>query len=255
MTVDEFKSIFYMEWGHRILGRVIGLVFIVPYGYLLARGRLPASAAVKLGGLGLLLGFQGALGWYMVKSGLDHQILETGAVPRVSQYRLAAHLTAALLFFMGTMRMGLSMKKDLQWSQGRLVNGLGDEFVSRLQHPALKRFKLASAALLALAFVTAMSGAFVAGLDAGLVYNEFPYMGDRLMPPVNEMFSKAYSKQADGADVWWRNLFENPTTVQFDHRLLVSDDSWKPLNMLTNLRLPLPTSALVCYMELPGSLP
>lgn len=211
-----------MEWGHRILGRVIGLVFIIPYGYLLARRRLPAAAAAKLGGLGLLLGFQGALGWYMVKSGLDQQILETGAVPRVSQYRLAAHLSAALLFFMGTMRMGLSIKKDLQWSRGGLVNGLGDELVSRLQTPAVRRFKSASAILLALAFVTAMSGAFVAGLDAGLVYNEFPYMGGRLMPPVDEMFSKAYSKRGDGADVWWRNLFENPTTVQFDHRFLVS---------------------------------
>jgi heme a synthase len=222
MTVDEFKSIFYMEWGHRILGRVIGLVFIIPYGYLLARRRLPAVAAAKLGGLGLLLGFQGALGWYMVKSGLDQQILETGAVPRVSQYRLAAHLSAALLFFMGTMRMGLSIKKDLQWSRGGLVNGVGDDLLSRLQNPAVRRFKSASAILLVLAFVTAMSGAFVAGLDAGLVYNEFPYMGGRLMPPVDEMFSKAYSKQGDGADVWWRNLFENPTTVQFDHRLLVS---------------------------------
>ncbi|KAG8834585.1 Cytochrome c oxidase assembly protein cox15, partial [Serendipita sp. 399] len=74
MTVDEFKSIFYMEWGHRILGRVIGLVFLVPYTYFLVRRRLPGPVAAKLGGLGLLLGFQGALGWYMVKSGLDQRI-------------------------------------------------------------------------------------------------------------------------------------------------------------------------------------
>lgn len=65
-------------------------------------------------------------------------------------------------------------------------------------------------------------GAFVAGLDAGLIYNEFPYMGKGLIPPTEEMFSKSYSKREDGRDVWWRNLLENPTTVQFDHRVLVS---------------------------------
>ncbi|PVG01008.1 COX15-CtaA-domain-containing protein [Serendipita vermifera] len=220
MNVDEFKSIFYMEWGHRILGRVIGLAFIVPYGYLLATRKLSAPTAGKLGFLGLLLGFQGALGWYMVKSGLDHRILEKGEVPRVSQYRLAAHLGAALLFFMGTLRLGLSAKKDIQWASGAKVNGVGDAFISLLQDPRIRRFKWASAALLTLAFTTAISGAFVAGLDAGLLYNEFPYMGHSLMPPVDEMFSKAYSQTVDGSDVWWRNLFENPTTVQFDHRLL-----------------------------------
>ncbi|KIM26327.1 hypothetical protein M408DRAFT_330682 [Serendipita vermifera MAFF 305830] len=222
MSVNEFKSIFYMEWGHRILGRLIGLAFILPYGYLLATRRLSAPTALKLGGLGLLLGFQGALGWYMVKSGLDDQILENNGVPRVSQYRLAAHLSAALVFFMGTLRMGLSIKKDRQWAAGGLVNGVDDRFLLLLKDPHLRRFKLASALLLGLAFVTAASGAFVAGLDAGLVYNEFPYMGNRLMPPMDELFSPSYSKRSDHSDVWWRNLLENPTTVQFDHRLLAT---------------------------------
>ncbi|KAG8771957.1 Cytochrome c oxidase assembly protein cox15 [Serendipita sp. 397] len=222
MTVDEFKSIFYMEWGHRILGRTIGLVFLVPYTYFLVKRRLPGPIAAKLGGLGLLLGFQGALGWYMVKSGLDQQIVETGSVPRVSQYRLAAHLGAAFLFFMGTLRLGLSTKKDLQWANIGLVNGMGDPFVTVLQDPRIKRFKFAGAALLALSFVTAISGAFVAGLDAGLIYNEFPFMGDGLMPPKNEMFSPKYSRRADETDMWWRNMLENPVTAQFDHRLLAT---------------------------------
>jgi heme A synthase len=100
------------------------------------------------------------LGWYMVKSGLDHRILEKGEVPRVSQYRLAAHLGAALLFFMGTLRLGLSAKKDRQWAAGGKVNGVGDAFISLLQDPRIKRFKWVSAALLALAFTTAISGMF-----------------------------------------------------------------------------------------------
>lgn len=158
MTVEEFKSIFYMEWGHRILGRTIGLAFVLPYAYFVARRRIPSREAFKLGGLGLLLGFQGALGWYMVKSGLDNEILEKNAHPRVSQYRLAAHLGAAFAFFMGTMRMGLAMKKDLQWASGGLVNGAGDGFEALLKNPRLKVFKGASMAVLLLAFVTAMSG-------------------------------------------------------------------------------------------------
>ncbi len=66
-----------------------------------------------------------------------------------------------------------------------------------------------------------LAGAFVAGLDAGLLYNEFPLMGGRLAPPADELMSRAYAKSVDGSDLWWRNLFENPTTVQFDHRVLV----------------------------------
>jgi len=154
-----------MEWGHRILGRVIGLAFILPYGYLLATRRLPASVATKLGGLGLLLGFQGALGWYMVKSGLDEKIIENNALPRVSQYRLAAHLGTALLFFMGTLRVALSVKKDRQWATGRLVNGVNDDFIVLLRDPKIRRFRLASAALLGLAFITATSGQWQSALS------------------------------------------------------------------------------------------
>ncbi|CCA71801.1 probable COX15-cytochrome oxidase assembly factor [Serendipita indica DSM 11827] len=227
MNVDEFKSIYYMEWGHRILGRVIGLAFAVPYGYYLFKRRLPAPLAGNLGALGLLLGAQGALGWYMVKSGLDHQTLventpnpAQGIVPRVSQYRLAAHLGTALLFFSGALRTALTVRKDLQWASGGAVNGVGDQFVSLLQDPRVRRFKGASIALLLLAFGTAVSGAFVAGLDAGLIYNEFPYMGEGLVPPHNELLSPAYSRRSDQGDLWWRNMLENPVTAQFDHRVL-----------------------------------
>jgi cytochrome c oxidase assembly protein subunit 15 len=158
IDVDAFKSIYYMEWGHRVLGRVIGAVYAVPFVYLLGSRRVPGSLKAKLGGLGLLLGFQGALGWYMVKSGLDNRILERGDVPRVSQYRLAAHLGAALLFFSGTLRLGLALKKDRQWASGGLVNGVGNEFATILRNPHLRRFKWASTALLILGFTTALSG-------------------------------------------------------------------------------------------------
>lgn len=160
MDLPSFKSIYYMEWGHRILGRVIGLAFIVPYSYLLIKRKLPGSSLkLKLGGLGLLLGFQGALGWYMVKSGLDQKIIETNAVPRVSHYRLASHLGAAFLFFLGALRLGLAVKKDWQFASGPKVNGLEPaRFEEVLRHPAVRRFKLASGALLGLVFLTAISG-------------------------------------------------------------------------------------------------
>lgn len=164
-----------MEWGHRVLGRVIGAAYALPFLYLLTSRRVPGRLKAKLGGLGLLLGFQGALGWYMVKSGLDERIVERGDIPRVSQYRLAAHLGAAFLFFMGTLRIGLSLKKDRQWASGGLVNGVGDEFVSILRNPHLRRFKGASAAVLMLAFTTALSGWYLSSGHLCLTYLTHTY--------------------------------------------------------------------------------
>ena len=246
MNVEDFKSIFYMEWGHRILGRLIGVVFAVPYVYLLARRRLPGSLKYQLGGLGVLLGAQGVLGWYMVKSGLEEQIIHDNAVPRVSQYRLAAHLGAAFLFYIGCMKFGLAIRRDAAWARGGLISGTGDGLLAVLNNPAVRKFKRASGLLFILVFLTAISGkrfhpvdvlalidifpgAFVAGLDAGLVYNEFPYMGDGLVPPKEELLSPSYAKSADRSDVW-RNFFENPTTVQFDHRILVRGMDIAPTN-------------------------
>lgn len=154
MNVEEFKSIFYMEWGHRILGRIIGVAYAVPFFYYLARGRLPGKLKYQLGGLGLLLGAQGALGWYMVKSGLDEQIIHDNAVPRVSQYRLASHLGAALLFYLGTLGVGLKIKRDWNFATGKTGLQLDTQLLSR----SVRRFKGASIALGLLVFVTAMSG-------------------------------------------------------------------------------------------------
>ncbi|KAF8897223.1 COX15/CtaA family [Infundibulicybe gibba] len=223
ITLDDFKRIFYMEWGHRVLGRLIGVVFVGPLAYFALRKKISSSMAVKLGGLGLLIGAQGLLGWYMVKSGLEESLMETpGAVPRVSQYRLAAHLGTAFVLYAGMFATGMAAIKDWKFSQGASwsgVNGLKAINIV-LANPSLRRFRTCAQILTGLVFLTALSGAFVAGLDAGLLYNEFPLMGGQLAPPTDELFSQAYAKSADKSDLWWRNLLENPTTVQFDHRVL-----------------------------------
>ncbi|KAI0092575.1 cytochrome oxidase assembly [Irpex rosettiformis] len=224
MNVHEFKEIFYMEWGHRVLGRIIGLGFVIPLTYFALRKRLTATMPKQLFGMALLLGAQGALGWYMVKSGLEDSLMDTpGAVPRVSQYRLAAHLGTAFVLYAGMFATGIATLMDWrfarkgEWSG---IKGSEETWKAVVNNPIVKKFARNSKALTALVFVTALSGAFVAGLDAGLLYNEFPLMGGRLAPPADELFSKAYAKNEDGSDVWWRNVFENPTTVQFNHRCL-----------------------------------
>ncbi|KAG9317162.1 electron transfer protein 1, partial [Chiua virens] len=224
ISLDEFKSIFYMEWGHRVLGRVIGVAFVLPLTYFAVRKKLTTSMPAKLTGMALLLGFQGVLGWYMVKSGLEDSIMDTpGAVPRVSQYRLAAHLGTAVLLYAGMLGTGLAAIKDWKYAHRDLWSGSNTaSWQEVLSNPAVKRFTRHSRALTVLVILTALSGAFVAGLDAGLLYNEFPYMGGRIVPPMDELFSSAYARNADRSDVWWRNIFENPTTVQFDHRVLAS---------------------------------
>ncbi|CAL1702116.1 unnamed protein product [Somion occarium] len=227
ISLSEFKSIFYMEWGHRVLGRLIGLGFVVPLVYFASRRMLPRSLARNLSLYALLIGFQGALGWYMVKSGLEDSLLETpGAVPRVSQYRLAAHLGTAFVLYAGMFSTGISILTDWRWAKKGVWSGLKDTgsgavWKSVLENPAVRRFARYSKVLTGLVFLTALSGAFVAGLDAGLLYNEFPLMGGRLAPPSDELFSPLYAKKPDGSDIWWRNIFENPTTVQFDHRCLL----------------------------------
>ncbi len=243
MNLSEFKEIFYMEWGHRVLGRIIGVAFVVPLAYFAIRKRLTASLPKHLAGMALLLGAQGALGWYMVKSGLEDSLMDTpGAVPRVSQYRLAAHLGTAFVLYAGMFGTGIAALMDWRYAKTGSWGGLKKDtdaaWENILKNPHVRRFARNSKALTALVFITALSGqffdllfmlaliqrsagAFVAGLDAGLLYNEFPLMGGRIAPPADELFSPAYSKRSDGGDIWWRNIFENPTTVQFDHRCLV----------------------------------
>jgi heme a synthase len=161
-TLDEFKSIFYMEWGHRVLGRIIGLSFVLPLTYFASKRMLPKRLVWQLGGMALLLGGQGALGWYMVKSGLEEENFTTpGSVPRVSQYRLASHLGLAFLLYSGMFYTGLSVLKDAAYAQGK------PWFSTTAQRalPAFKRFQGASKVLAALVFVTAMSGAYVLPLS------------------------------------------------------------------------------------------
>nr|WVH01943.1 cytochrome oxidase assembly protein [Naematelia aurantialba] len=212
IEMSEFKRIFYMEWAHRIAGRVLGIAFVVPAVYYMARYRLPGPLKVKFGLLGAGIGAQGAIGWYMVKSGLEQEIIDTKGVPRVSQYRLAAHLSAALVLYIGMLATAIGLRRDIRLDPRQLGEAL------RL--PAVRRYKHLSHMAAGMVFLTAVSGAFVAGLDAGLVYNEFPTMGGRLVPPLDELMDERYAQSR--SDRWWRNMLENPVTAQFDHRLFAT---------------------------------
>lgn len=179
MSLDEFKYIFWWEWAHRFLGRVIGLAFAVPFLVFLVQRRFSWTLAAPLAGLFVLGGAQGALGWWMVSSGLSERV-------DVSQYRLAAHLGAAALLFMA-----------LVWVARRLE--------PRPMTPERPRGPIVL--LLALVFLQLLAGAFVAGLDAGMGYNTWPLMDGALIP-----------RGLDAITPWWKNLFENALTVQFIHR-------------------------------------
>lgn len=182
MSLDEFKGIFWFEYAHRVLGRLIGIVFFVPFVYFLVRRRITAALARKLAVMFVLGGLQGLLGWYMVKSGLVDD-------PHVSQYRLAAHLGLAVLIY-----------AYMLWTAVGILRG-GQRRRSRLAHVSL--------ALCLVVFVTMISGAFVAGLKAGTIYNTFPLMGNAWLP--EGMWALAPA---------WVNAFENPATVQFNHRVI-----------------------------------
>jgi cytochrome c oxidase assembly protein subunit 15 len=161
MSLEDFKSIYHMEYGHRILGRIIGLAFVLPLGYFALRRRLARSLRAPLLGMAALLGAQGALGWYMVKSGLDPaNFTAGGSVPRVSQYRLAAHLGAALMLYAGMFAAGLAVKADWRFARdgawGRLADGRSWEEV--LRNPLVRRFKAQAAVVAAFVLLTALSG-------------------------------------------------------------------------------------------------
>ncbi len=219
MTLSEFKSIYYMEWAHRIWGRVVGISFLLPAIYFVARRKVSAPMARRILGIGGLVGFQGMLGWWMVKSGLKDDLFAPGSHPRVSQYRLVAHLGTAFLCYSAMLWNGLSILRTHKLF-GNLVSA--ESNLARLRNSRLGPFRKSVAALGALVFITAMSGGLVAGLDAGLIYNEFPYMGLGLAPPKSELFSDFYSHTPDNSDIWWRNPVENPSLVQLDHRILAT---------------------------------
>jgi len=184
MSLEDFKLIFFWEWLHRLLARTVGVLFVVPFAVFLFQKRLPRSLTWPLVGLFFLGGFQGFLGWWMVSSGLSE-------LTSVSQYRLAAHLSAAAVLFMAL------------------------TYVARLLTPAqveghaTNTDKSLAIGLLVLVFVQIVAGAFVAGLDAGMGYNTWPLMDGAIIP--------------NGLGVmepFWRNLFENALTVQFIHRCI-----------------------------------
>ena len=183
MDVHDFKGIFWLEYLHRLLGRTIGIVFLVPFLLFVWRGHIRRNEWLKYGTMFVLGGLQGVLGWYMVKSGLVDD-------PHVSQYRLTAHLIAAFLIYAYMLWVALSL----------LYPSSGDK-----AHPWYGK----TVALTTLLTVTVISGGFVAGLKAGKIYNTFPMMGDYWVPP-----------DFMALEPWWRNLFDNMATVQFDHRLL-----------------------------------
>ena len=206
-----------MEWTHRLWGRVIGMTFVLPTLYLVARRRVAPRMAGHLLGISALIGFQGFIGWWMVSSGLTDDLFAPGSHPRVSQYRLAAHLGTAFVCYSWMLLAALSVFR----AQRLLRNPVaGMDALQALRSPAIVPFRRAVAAVTALVFVTCMSGALVAGLDAGLIYNEFPKMGLGLTPPRKELWSEFYSRREDKSDLWWRNMLENPSTVQLDHRIL-----------------------------------
>lgn len=163
ITVDEFKRIYLWEWGHRILGRIIGVSFVAPIPYFVLRGKLGRGMSLALFGIATLIGGQGALGWYMVKSGLDaDSVKDLGGVPRVSQYRLAAHLGMAFLVYASCLRLGLGVGRD--WKLARKAQGLAglkgvQETIAVLQGKVAGRTRVLTTIVTGLVFTTALSGA------------------------------------------------------------------------------------------------
>jgi len=206
MALDEFKGIFWWEYAHRLLGRVIGVIFLVPFLWFLVRRQIPPGYGARLAAIFVLGGLQGALGWYMVKSGLVDD-------PRVSQFRLTAHLGLALAIFAAMFRVGLSLIRPAAGRGGSAQTALPSRsalWYSPSGRPiGLMPLRRASTALAWLVFAMALTGGLVAGIRAGFAYNTFPLMHGHVVPPEILML-----------EPWWRNFFYNMATVQFDHRAL-----------------------------------
>ena len=216
ISMEDFKFIWAMEYGHRMWGRTIGAVFYIPAAVMWAKGFFNKAMKIRVVAMGSLLGFQGLLGapthqlkrgfvifgisfsgWYMVKSGLDHENFKGPSdVPRVSQYRLAAHLSSAMVLY-----------SFFLWNSMSVLLPSPKKALSPAALQSVAKFSGMAMGVKALVFITAVSGAFVAGLDAGLVYNSFPDFAGRAIPEDILAFEPKIA-----------NFTENPTTVQFDHR-------------------------------------
>jgi cytochrome c oxidase assembly protein subunit 15 len=184
MNLAGFKTIFWWEWAHRQLGRLIGVVFALPFLWFLWKGRIAPHLRRRLWMILGLGAFQAAVGWWMVASGLVGRV-------EVSQYRLAFHLTLAGLIYVGL----------ILTAQARAPGS---------RTPVPLHLRVSAKLLLVLVLVQIYLGALVAGLRAGLIYNTWPLIEGRLVPAASQLWF---------GEPWWRNFFENPLTVQFDHRM------------------------------------
>ncbi len=185
MGLEAFKQIFWWEWAHRLLGRVIGLAFFLPFVYFVVRGALRGTLLARCLALFVLGGLQGAVGWWMVASGLTERT-------SVSQYRLAIHLTLACFILTATVAVAQSLTPPKISAMSR-------------------RVRWSAYGLLALVLLQIFAGGLVAGLDAGMSFNTWPLMDGRLVPT---------GAQLGAMEPAWRNLFENVMTVQFVHRTI-----------------------------------
>jgi heme a synthase len=185
MSLGAFKRIFWWEWTHRFLGRLVGFAFLVPFLALLAAGRIPRSLLPRLVGIFALGGLQGFIGWYMVSSGLVDRI-------SVSQYRLAVHLGLAILILGALLWVALSLDDERQDKAAGAAAPSGW-----------------AAAITALLFMQILLGALVAGMKAGMGYNTWPLMDGQLIPSGLGIMQP-----------WYLNVFENAMTVQFNHRVM-----------------------------------
>ena len=210
MTLEGFKGIFWLEYAHRLLGRALAVAFLLPFLWFLLRRRLSCALAVRLLAIAALGGLQGLLGWYMVESGLVDR-------PDVSPYRLAAHLGLAVLIYAALLWTALGLLLRPAAAPAEAAHGL-------------RTWRGPLALALGLVFATLLSGAFVAGNDAGLAYNTFPDMAGALVPP--DLFP---------LEPRWRNFFEHVPLVQLDHRLLAMlTAAVVALLWLAGFRTPLP---------------
>ena len=185
MSLPEFKRIFLYEYAHRLLGRLIGVLFLVPFLFFYFSHRIKPGLTPKLMIMFVLGGLQGLLGWYMVKSGLVDN-------PSVSQYRLTAHLGTAVIIYGYIIWVAFSLFYPPEQNRQQ-------------EKPTLRRY---ATALSGLVFLMILSGGFVAGTDAGYAYPTFPLMGNSFIPP-----------GIYGTEPFWLAIFEDITTIQFNHRM------------------------------------
>ncbi len=184
MTLSEFKTIFWWEWGHRLLGRLIGFAFFVPFLWFISRGWVSRSLKSRLWFIFALGALQGAAGWWMVASGLAERT-------EVSQYRLAVHLVLACIIFIAML-----------WTAERMN--------APRTAPANPRLRGTAVLLVIFVLFQIYLGAMVAGLRAGMTFNTWPLMDGQFIPALSDLLAMSPS---------WRNAFENALTVQFNHRM------------------------------------